>query len=122
MFSKKDGAEEADDSPAVLRCSFCDKSAKDVRKLIAGPTVSICDECVEVCNDIIAEDQKSSGTPEDNMLLKNAAGGGHVVQCALCHMPMEVTDGLPVHNRGLVCVGCIGEVQTAIAEKREPGS
>ncbi|MBE55461.1 MAG: ATP-dependent Clp protease ATP-binding subunit ClpX [Acidobacteria bacterium] len=40
----------------ILRCSFCNKDQNDVRKLIAGPTVFICDECVEVCNDIIADD------------------------------------------------------------------
>ncbi len=40
-----------------LRCSFCNKSQNDVRKLIAGPTVFICDECVRVCNDIIDDDQ-----------------------------------------------------------------
>jgi ATP-dependent Clp protease ATP-binding subunit ClpX len=42
----------------VLRCSFCNKDQNDVRKLIAGPTVFICDECVEVCNDIIADDSR----------------------------------------------------------------
>ena len=40
-----------------LRCSFCNKTQNDVRKLIAGPTVFICDECVKVCNDIIDDDQ-----------------------------------------------------------------
>jgi ATP-dependent Clp protease ATP-binding subunit ClpX len=49
---KKNGETE------VLRCSFCNKDQNDVRKLIAGPTVFICDECVEVCNDIIADDNK----------------------------------------------------------------
>src|SRR5712692_6644581 len=39
----------------VLRCSFCNKDQNDVRKLIAGPTVFLCDECVEVCNDLIAD-------------------------------------------------------------------
>ena len=42
-----------------LTCSFCGKPQKDVRKLIAGPSVYICDECVELCNDIITEDRKS---------------------------------------------------------------
>jgi len=37
-----------------LACSFCGKSQKEVKKLIAGPTVYICDECIELCNDIIA--------------------------------------------------------------------
>ncbi len=45
----------------VLRCSFCNKDQNDVRKLIAGPTVFICDECVDVCNDIIADDNRSEG-------------------------------------------------------------
>ena len=44
-------------SGEVLRCSFCNKSQNEVRKLIAGPTVFICDECVAVCQDIIDEDQ-----------------------------------------------------------------
>ncbi len=44
-------------SSEALRCSFCNKSQNDVRKLIAGPTVFICDECVTVCQDIIDEDQ-----------------------------------------------------------------
>jgi ATP-dependent Clp protease ATP-binding subunit ClpX len=46
------------DETEVLRCSFCNKDQNDVRKLIAGPTVFICDECVEVCNDIIADDNR----------------------------------------------------------------
>jgi len=42
-----------------LKCSFCNKSQKDVRKLIAGPTVYICDECVDICLDIIAEEKET---------------------------------------------------------------
>ena len=41
-----------------LKCSFCNKSQRDVRKLIAGPTVYICDECVDICLDIIAEEKE----------------------------------------------------------------
>ncbi|MES1244058.1 MAG: ATP-dependent Clp protease ATP-binding subunit ClpX [Acidobacteriota bacterium] len=48
---KKDSGDE------VLRCSFCNKSQREVKKLIAGPTVFICDECVDICLDIIAEDR-----------------------------------------------------------------
>ena len=44
------------DESSDLCCSFCGKSQKEVRKLIAGPTVYICDECIELCNDIIAEE------------------------------------------------------------------
>ena len=48
------------DSKSTLYCSFCGKSQHEVRKLIAGPTVFICDECVDLCNDIIREETKSS--------------------------------------------------------------
>jgi len=43
-----------------LFCSFCGKSQEEVKKLVAGPSVYICDECIELCNDIIAEEQKDS--------------------------------------------------------------
>jgi len=46
-----------DISEDTLRCSFCNKSQREVKKLIAGPTVFICDECVDICLDIIAEDR-----------------------------------------------------------------
>lgn len=53
------------DEDKLLYCSFCGKSQDEVRKLIAGPSVYVCDECVELCNDIIrdelAEDEKSLG-------------------------------------------------------------
>ena len=51
------------DSAKILYCSFCGKSQHEVRKLIAGPSVFICDECVELCNDIIREEleEKSAG-------------------------------------------------------------
>jgi len=48
------------DSKNTLYCSFCGKSQHEVRKLIAGPTVFICDECVELCMDIIREEHKST--------------------------------------------------------------
>jgi ATP-dependent Clp protease ATP-binding subunit ClpX len=53
------------DDDANLSCSFCGKSQREVKKLIAGPTVYICDECIELCNDIIAEEygqEDSAGT------------------------------------------------------------
>jgi ATP-dependent Clp protease ATP-binding subunit ClpX len=47
-----------------LSCSFCGKGQREVRKLIAGPTVYICDECIRLCNDIIAEEaERDEGRP-----------------------------------------------------------
>jgi ATP-dependent Clp protease ATP-binding subunit ClpX len=48
------------DQKGTLYCSFCGKNQNEVRKLIAGPTVFICDECVELCMDIIREESKSA--------------------------------------------------------------
>jgi len=53
-----------DERDDILRCSFCSKSQNDVKKLIAGPTVYICDECVDVCNEIIADDVVASPVNE----------------------------------------------------------
>ena len=71
------------DSKNTLYCSFCGKSQHEVRKLIAGPTVFICDECVELCMDIIREENKSSlvksrdgiPTPKEISMYINSPGG-----------------------------------------------
>ena len=52
----------------ILYCSFCGKSQHEVRKLIAGPSVYICDECVELCNDIIREELEEAGVTERDSL------------------------------------------------------
>ena len=64
-----DDDNKGDDSGKLLYCSFCGKSQHEVRKLIAGPSVFICDECVELCNDIIREEvQESSEAKETTKL------------------------------------------------------
>ncbi len=58
------------DDNANLSCSFCAKSQREVRKLIAGPTVYICDECIELCNDIIAEEYGQEDAPAEASQVK----------------------------------------------------
>ena len=59
------------DDGKLLYCSFCGKSQHEVRKLIAGPSVFICDECVDLCNDIIREEvQEETGDSGDERLPK----------------------------------------------------
>jgi len=66
-----DRKQSSDDSGKLLYCSFCGKSQHEVRKLIAGPSVFICDECVELCNDIIREEvQETAAESEDARLPK----------------------------------------------------
>ena len=67
MSSDKQG--KSGDGDRLLYCSFCGKSQHEVRKLIAGPSVFICDECVELCNDIIREEiQEKSGAGSGSKL------------------------------------------------------
>ena len=57
-----DKTTKGDDGDKLLYCSFCGKSQHEVRKLIAGPSVFVCDECVELCNDIIREEVQEKST------------------------------------------------------------
>jgi len=59
---------ESNSDGKILYCSFCGKSQHEVRKLIAGPSVYICDECVELCNDIIREELEESSLAEREQL------------------------------------------------------
>ena len=61
---------KGDDSGKLLYCSFCGKSQHEVRKLIAGPSVFVCDECVELCNDIIREEMQEKSAAESSKLPK----------------------------------------------------
>jgi len=64
-----DGDENKTETDKLLYCSFCGKSQHEVKKLIAGPSVFICDECVELCNDIIREEiQEKSSSKEGGKL------------------------------------------------------
>ncbi|MXY54331.1 MAG: ATP-dependent Clp protease ATP-binding subunit ClpX, partial [Gammaproteobacteria bacterium] len=57
---------KGDEASKMLYCSFCGKSQHEVRKLIAGPSVFICDECVELCNDIIREEVQETGESKES--------------------------------------------------------
>ena len=63
-------AKDSADSDKLLYCSFCGKSQNEVRKLIAGPSVFICDECVDLCNDIITEEMQEQLDTDDSSLPK----------------------------------------------------
>jgi hypothetical protein len=120
MFKRTQSGETA-----VLRCSFCSKSQDDVRKLIAGVSANICDECVDVCSDIMHDDDGRFAAPpqvQEGAYAKDVPQvglTGPAVRCALCRMPTPVEDGLLIANRGVLCPGCIGEIEAAVAESRQ---
>jgi hypothetical protein len=105
-----------------LRCSFCNQSQADVGKLIAGPTVFICDECVSICQEIIAEDLRNKAGDEAEPIppLPKSSVVGSPVKCALCGTLTPPSDVVPIRDRGVLCVGCVGEVEAAVAERRGP--
>ncbi len=69
-FLMSDSENRGKDDGKLLYCSFCGKSQQEVRKLIAGPQVFICDECVDLCNDIITEEMQEQGTTGSRQLPK----------------------------------------------------
>lgn len=81
-----------------LRCSFCGKSRDEVRKLIAGPTVYICDECVNLCNDIIAEDWEEAKEEISSKLKKPAEIKHHLDQYVIGQERAKRILSVAVHN------------------------
>ncbi|MGH7394662.1 MAG: ATP-dependent Clp protease ATP-binding subunit ClpX [Candidatus Methylomirabilales bacterium] len=85
-------------SGGKLQCSFCGKSQEDVRKLIAGPTVYICDECIELCNDIIAEEQEEERGKSLGDLPKPAEIKAVLDQYVIGQERAKKTLSVAVHN------------------------
>ena len=82
----------------MLRCSFCGKSQHEVRKLIAGPTVYICNECVEVCLDIIAEDRVHEAKARDQNLPKPHEIKQHLDEYVIGQEAAKRTLSVAVYN------------------------
>jgi ATP-dependent protease Clp ATPase subunit len=94
----------------VLRCSFCSRSRRDVAKLIAGPAVFICNDCVGTCNQIIAED----ATLQTPVPQKTAEGqDDQKSACILCRQVLEPALTIYILGRGLMCVNCVEVVRRA---------
>jgi hypothetical protein len=125
MFGLGKARAHADEPKELKHCSFCRKNQDDVRTLIAGPTVFICDECVQVCVDIIGDDAAGRGeTREDaearardtaERMNRDHAAQPHVepevpswhVRCPLCEMVVPTDDAIPITGRGVLCRPCV---------------
>lgn len=117
-----------------LRCSFCHRTKKEVRKLIGGsertievggiPTsVSsfICDECVEVCRLIVSDEELPA--PEVELQAGSAVSPWTVTStylaCALCRVPNPPEQSLAIPDRGVLCSTCIGAILPAVQAREE---
>lgn len=91
-------ARKRDDRTGELRCSFCGKGQDEVKKLIAGPTVYICDECVELCNDIIAEEYEREEAARATMIPKPVEIKGILDQYVIGQERAKKVLSVAVHN------------------------
>lgn len=101
----------AKDEVQLAVCSFCGKSQNEVRKIIAGPSVHICDECVELCDQIlIKEDLKKNDktkAPSEERL------------CGICMEERESDELVFLPHAAYMCVGCLEAVQS-VRDRGDP--
>jgi ATP-dependent Clp protease ATP-binding subunit ClpX len=97
----------------MLKCSFCGKGQNDVRKLIAGPSVYICDECIALCNDIIAEEWEEEKSRELRSLPKPAEIKSVLDQYVVGQERAKKILAVAVHNhyKRIEAGGSVGEVE-----------
>ena len=127
--------DDKNDDNKLLYCSFCGKSQQDVKKLIAGPSVFVCDECVELCNDIIREELLDQ-EPSDNKKLPtpheiNASLDDYVIDQSRAKKVLSVAvynhykrlesqfssdDGVELSKSNILLVGPTGCGKTLLAE------
>ena len=107
----------------VVSCSFCGKNQDEVRKLIAGPDVYICDECVDLCNDIIAAECEREAQQEAGVTAASASAPlVPASKCMVCGLPKEVTDLLLLPNAGFVCSSCADAIRSVADAHLPPPS
>ena len=112
-----------------LRCSFCNKDQADVSKLVAGPSVFICGECIQMCVDIINDDARArtgrDEAPERQepcarygRTSEPQAGAGPSVEvlawhvrCPLCEITVPAEGAIPIAGRGALCRPCVVTIQ-----------
>ena len=102
-------------------CSFCGKDQDQVRKIIAGPAVFICDECTDLCNDIIAEEYDTGeARPPQAALPSGSPVPG--LACVLCRLPKDTAELLMVSDRGLICTVCVDAIRAAVEQREKHDS
>ena len=117
----KPGSDDAPEPPSDLRCSFCRKRQGDVPKLIAGPSVFICNECIDVCVAIIADDERCRPTQESASGQATAAAGSQSsagFACSLCGQESQTDQLLAIRERLMICGRCADAVEDALARGR----
>jgi hypothetical protein len=99
----------ADDSKNLI-CSFCGKNQQEVRKLITGPSVHICDECVNLCSGILSEEMESAKGSRTHA--RSEQGGAKEERlCGICMEPRETDELIFLPHAAYMCAGCLEDIQ-----------
>src|SRR2546430_11479757 len=109
---------KAEEPGKTYYCSFCGKSRDEVRKLIAGPIVYICDECIDLCNDIIAEEVEQERQLEG--AASPVASLNASTWCRVCRLPQPAEEVVAVFGRGLGWPRVVGQFSGASASSPPP--
>ena len=120
MFGRWRREREQTPSEPTLRCSFCKRSQDDVRKLIAGPTVFICDDCVQVCVDLISDDTRTEEQVRKRLEAEAAQQTpprSAIVTCTTCRLPLVLEEALTIENGAILCRPCVSAIQAAAEDE-----
>jgi len=101
-----------------VKCSFCGKHQDEVRKVIAGPDVYICDECIDLCNDVIERECEAEEGPGDRPAQADSFTTG--ATCVLCDLPKPVDELVPLPEHGFMCMTCVDIVRIAADLREKP--
>jgi hypothetical protein len=101
-----------DTKPAV--CSFCGKNQSEVCKLVAGPAVYICDECIELCKNILAEELADGEQSKSKSARADAKKNG---LCGICMEERESDELIFLPHAAYMCAGCLEDIQ-AVRDKQ----
>ena len=105
-----------DDDAKHAACSFCGKSQNEVRKLVAGPSVHICDECIELCKNILVEELDTGG----GRISKSAkAAISENRLCGICMEERESDELIFLPHAAYMCAGCLDDIQSVRDKQSE---
>jgi hypothetical protein len=102
------------DDNKLLTCSFCGKNQNEVGKLIAGPSVHICNECVRTCDEILTKEKVDGAGTE----VQTVAGAPEERLCGICMEARETDELIFLPHAAYMCAACLEEIQL-VRDKRE---
>jgi hypothetical protein len=118
------GMPEEPEPRSILSCSFCGQTQYEVRKLfvgpirglVAGPTATICVDCIETCNDVLAEEHEMKAITHPYEAIADT------VRCRLCRLSKSGAEVISLDAPGFVCRSCAEAIRVALAVAAPSGA